>query len=64
MRTEITYISWIHSGSKSKLANISISGEIVKETAKQLVIQDENTLALNTINKSKIIKRYDYKELF
>lgn len=64
MRTEVTYIGWSRSGKKNILTNIFVSGEIVKETAKQIVIKDENTLSLNTINKSKIVQRYDYKELF
>jgi len=58
--SDIIYLGQNRRGNNSELVKLSISGEIVKETAKQLVILDEKTQAKKTINKNKIIDRYDY----
>ncbi len=64
MRTELTFMYWDLSKSKKKLIEKTISGELIKETPKQIVIEEESTLSLFTINKSRIIRRIDYKSLF
>lgn len=64
MRTELTFFYWDLSKSKKKLIEKNISGEVIKETKKQLIIEEETTLSLFTINKSRIVRRIDYKSLF
>ena len=64
MRTELTFFYWDLSKSKKNLIEKNISGEVIKETQKQLVIEEETTLSLFTINKSRIVRRIDYKSLF
>lgn len=58
--SDIIYLGQNRRGNNSEFVKLSIRGKIVKETAKQIVIIDEKTQAKKTINKNKIIDRYDY----
>lgn len=54
MKTTVTFAYWDKSKSPFKKTQKTITGEILKETPKQIVIEEELTLSQFTIPKSKI----------